>query len=110
MCGAPPFSGWYRALFFDANGKSFEFKPTVADVHTDPNGPAVLHVATGRPNLMVLVANTSCGLKAYAGPASSYFEFADPGFSRLTDEEWMSRLSTTDPARPAWTADFVVPK
>ncbi len=110
MCGGPPFSGWYRDLFWDATDTTFEFKPTVADVHTDPNEPAVLHVATGRPNLMVFVANTSCGTKAYAGPASSYFDFQEPGFTRLTDAEWMARLAATEPARPAWTSAFLVGK
>jgi hypothetical protein len=107
MCGSPPFSGWYRDLFFDANDTTFEFDPTVADVHTDPNSTDVLHVATGRADLMVMVADTTCGLKAYAGPASSYYEFREPGFARLTDEEWVARLGATEPDRPAWTSTFV---
>ncbi|MBL6975794.1 MAG: DUF3160 domain-containing protein [Deltaproteobacteria bacterium] len=109
MCGGPLFSGWYSDLFFQANEMTFEFKPTIADVHTDPNSSYVLHVGTGQANLMVLVADTSCGLKAYAGPASSYFELLEPGLNRLTDEDWKEMLVTDQrPPRPNWTEAFVV--
>ncbi len=96
-------------LFFEANSQTFEFKPTIADVHTDPNTSSVLHVGTGFADLMVLVANTSCGLKAYAGPASSYFERIQSGFHRMTDEEWTAQLAAGNiPDRPAWTSEFLV--
>jgi hypothetical protein len=108
VCGGPEFSGWYADLFYGVTDQTFEFKPTVADVHTDPNSTNVLHVATGHPDLMVFLANTSCGLKAYAGPASSYYEDLEPNYTRLTDEEWKNRLDAgPEPDRPAWTATFV---
>ena len=109
MCGGPAFTGWYSDLFFEANEMTFEFKPTIADVHTDPNSSYVLHVGTGGANLTVLVADTSCGLKAYAGPASSYFELLEPDFNRLTDEDWKETLLTDQrPPRPQWVEAFVV--
>lgn len=109
MCGGPIFSGWYSDLFFQANEMTFDFKPTIADVHTDPNSSYVLHVGTGQANLMVMVADTSCGLKAYAGPASSYFELLEPEFNRLTDEDWKEMLVTDQrPPRPDWVEAFVV--
>ena len=108
MCGGPLFTGWYPGLFYGAASDTFQFKPTVADVHTDPNSTNVLHVATGHPDLMVFLANTTCGLKAYAGPASSYYEDLEPNFTRLTDEDWMNRLAAgPEPDRPAWTGAFV---
>lgn len=108
MCGGPLFTGWYADLFYGATDETFLFKPTVADVHTDPNSTNVLHVATGHPDLMVFLANTSCGLKAYAGPASSYYEHLEPNFNRLTDEDWKNRLDAgPEPDRPAWTAGFI---
>jgi hypothetical protein len=64
--------------------------PTIADVHTDPGGntpPAVLHVATGLPRLMVMTADTCEGPRAYAGVAFSYHEVVT-GLDRLTDEDW----------------------
>ncbi|MBM4395862.1 MAG: DUF3160 domain-containing protein [Deltaproteobacteria bacterium] len=106
MCGGPPFTGWYRDLFFDASESTFEFKPTIADVHTDSNSTDVLHVGTGWANPMVFVADTSCGVKAYVGPVSSYFEHREPGFGRLTDEEWIGRVENAP--RPEWTGAFVV--
>lgn len=105
MCGEPPFSGWYAGLFYGVSDSTFQFKPTIADVHTDPNSTNVLHVGTGHPNLMVFVANTSCGSKAYAGPASSYFEHLEPGFARLTDEDWAGKVGLAP--RPEWTSAFV---
>ena len=56
--------------------------------------PNVLHVATGHPDLMVFLANTTCGLKAYAGPASSYYEDLEPNFNRLTDDDWKTTLNS----------------
>ena len=109
MCGGPMFTGWYSDLFFDANDETFQFKPTIADVHTDPNSTNVLHVGTGRANLMVLSVNTDCGTKTYAGPASSYYEVLQSDFKRHTDEEWKEIMNgDTLPDRPEWTKEFLV--
>lgn len=108
MCGGPPVGGWYSSLFYDASDMDFIFDPTIADVHTDPNAGEVLHVGTGYANLMVFVAESPCGLRAYAGPVSSYYEQIEGGFTRLTDEDWMQYFELDSPSRPAWTADFVL--
>jgi hypothetical protein len=109
MCGGPLFTGWYADLFFNSSDTTFEFKPTIADVHTDPNTESVLHVGTGRANLEVLTVNTHCGLKAYAGPVSSYYERVEGGFNRLTDEDWKETLNGAAlPPRPAWTNEFII--
>ncbi len=67
-------------------------------------------MGTGHPNLMVMAVETSCGLKAYAGPVSSYYEHFEDGFNRLTDEDWKNFMdSGAVPPRPDWTAEFVAP-
>jgi hypothetical protein len=109
MCGGPLFTGWYADLFFNAMDTTFEFKPTIADVHTDPNTESVLHVGTGRANLMVLSVETHCATRAYAGPVSSYYETIQGDFLRLTDEEWKATLDGDRlPDRPEWTSPFLV--
>ncbi len=108
MCGGPPVGGWYSELFYDSNDMDFIFDPTIADVHTDPNAGEVLHVGTGYANLMIFVAESPCGLRAYAGPVSSYYEQIEGGFTRLTDEDWLQQHDLDPPSRPAWTADFVL--
>jgi len=109
MCGGPLFTGWYSDLFFNAMDTTFEFKPTIADVHTDPNSESILHVGTGRANLMVLVVSTHCDTKAYAGPVSSYYETIEGNFNRLTDEDWKTTLNGDRlPDRPEWTSPFLV--
>jgi len=107
MCGSAPFSGWYTDLFYNVNDMTFDFDPTIADIHTDPNAGDILHIGTGKANAMVLIAETSCGLKAYVGPVSSYYKHIETGFNRLTDEDWKSLLTNTPPPRPEWTAGFV---
>ena len=92
MCGGPGFSGWYADLFYDAQTETFNFKPTVADVHTDPNSTDVLHVATGGANPMVVVVELPGGPRAFVGPVSSYYQFRESGFGRLTDAEWFAVL------------------
>lgn len=109
MCGSAPFSGWYKELFFDATDTTFDFEPTIADVHTDPNSTDILHVGTGYANPLILTVKTTCGLRAYVGPASSYYEHRETGFTRLTDEEWKGRLEgNLIPPRPSWTTSFIV--
>jgi hypothetical protein len=109
MCGAPAFAGWYAELFYDAGSETFNFKPTVADVHTDPNSTDVLHVATGGANPMVVVVQLPGGPRAFVGPVSSYYQFREPGFARLTDAEWLARYTGLEGfvQRPEWTQEFV---
>ena len=114
-CGEPVYSGWYPKLFLYGGDKAGEYKPTIADVHTNPNtgplpGPDVLHVATGRVNLMVLTAETCEGPEAYVGPVFSYYEIDLPEIRRLADSDWEAMLAVPAeiPARPEWTASFLV--
>ena len=109
MCGGPGFSGWYSDLFYNAHTETFNFKPTVADVHTDPNSTDVLHVATGGANPMVVVIDLPSGPRAFVGPVSSFYQFREPGFTRLTDAEWMTRYAGQQGfmPRPIWTDSFI---
>jgi hypothetical protein len=101
------YDGWYPELIF---GTSFvdedhpEFAPTIADVHTDPGPPAILHAGVGYPDLTVLTVQTDCGVKSYAGPTLSYHETVRPG--RMNDEEWAAELQAGGSARPGWTWEF----
>ncbi len=92
-----------------------QFKPTIIDVHTNPNtgqplpGPHILHVATGAIQLMVFTAETCQGPKAYVGPVYSYYEVVREEMARWSDSEWKARLESGDtPARPSWTSSFLV--
>jgi hypothetical protein len=110
--GPPRYDGWYPDLFY-ARGSLFEWKPTIADVHTDPESGSVLEVGVGDANFLVLaVDSAACGSghSVYVGPAYSYYEFTQPASSRMTDSEWETRLGTPGPPqRPAWTSPFVAP-
>jgi len=112
-CGEPVFSGWYTSLYI--SGDPSDWKPTIADVHTNPNqgplpGPNVLHVATGNANLMVLTTETCDGAEAFVGPVFSYYEVDVPEIKRLSDSEWKETITTGDmPVRPEWTSSFLVP-
>lgn len=109
-------NGWYPQLIYatfessrthdeEDSGDAMEPDAIVADVHTDPNGPAVLHVATGDPELGVFIAALpGCDAIAYVGPVASYHQFVTSGFTRLNDEEWnqLYRYGNS-PGRPDWT-------
>jgi hypothetical protein len=91
-------TGWYADLHFDPL-QAVEADPAITDVHTDVGGelpvarePSVLHVGTGMPRLMVVTVDSCAGPRAYAGVVSSYHETLEPGFSRLTDDEWKQRV------------------
>lgn len=115
-CGDPVAFGWYQELFYnDWSGASLKFDPTIADVHTQPTDEAgnlvghVLHVATGRPRLMIVTAETCTGPRAYVGLASSYFEQVTKDFERKTDESWAEDLDAHTPiADVPWMRDLIV--
>ncbi|HIA04100.1 MAG TPA: DUF3160 domain-containing protein, partial [Myxococcales bacterium] len=113
-CGGPSFTGRFPALYLNEMHAE-EFDPIIADVHTNPNddaplGPArVLHVGTGKANLMILTRQSCEGTRAYAGPVSSFYEHAKLGMDRLTDEEWKAKFSANEqPARPSWTSSYLI--
>lgn len=106
--GDPWQTGWYKDLFFDPVA-AIQLDPTIADVHTDAGGPApiprdpsVLHVGTGLPRPMIVSVDTCEGPRAYAGVVFAYHEHLEPGFSRLTDEEWLGRIQQAAPADVPW--------
>jgi hypothetical protein len=108
--------GWFPKLFFDQSDVR-DFKPTIADVHTQPTEPGgalvgrVLHVATGGPRPMVVVLD-GCGgekgARAFVGLVSSYYEKVTRDFDRMTDARWAKELAAT-PAPPdvPWMQDLI---
>lgn len=109
-------TGWYQGLFWLGADAALEWKPTIADVHTNPSEdgplapPDVLHVATGKPNLMVFTAETCDGARAFVGPVFSAYEVLPGGLERYTDSDWAAMLQGGQtPARPAWTKSFLAP-
>ena len=111
VCGGGDFqSGWYKKLFFDPFA-ALEPDPTIADVHTQPTDEAgnfvghVLHVGTGLPRVLVVVAEGCSGPRAYAGLASSYREKTTNDFERLDDPTWAAEWRG-EPEVP-WMQDLV---
>jgi hypothetical protein len=107
--------GWYARLFYTPS-RALEFDPVVADVHTQPTDEAgndvgrILHVATGRPRLMVTTADTCVGPRAYVGVVSSYYEPITEGWLRLTDSEWSARvegIGADKPEEVRWMTDLI---
>jgi hypothetical protein len=90
-------AGWYKQLFFDPSA-AMGPSPIVVDVHTQPTDESgamvgqVLHVGTGEPRAMVVVADTCSGPRAYAGLASTYLEKVTKNFDRLNDKRWAGAM------------------
>ncbi len=110
MCGVV-YSGWYPTLFFSSDSVS-AWKPTIADVHTNPNtgplpGPDVLHVATGHVSQLILTVDTCTGAETFVGPAFRYHEVDVHEIKRLSDEDWLAELKDgSAPPPPDWTQSF----
>jgi len=116
MSGMPPFSGWYADMYYIPEDAA-EGNYVIADVHTQPTDEMgnmvgrVLHVAVGKVNLGVFIAN--CPGKnyqpmAFIGPVMSYYEMITDDFERKTDEEWTELVqSNTVPERPDWVNSFL---
>jgi hypothetical protein len=114
-CGPPPrvVHGWYVDLYFDHD--PLTFAPTIADVHTQPEGPGgvvvgkVLHVGTGQPRLIVLNGGDREHIKPYVGAVSMFAQTVLPNFQRETDAEWLRQLwAGGNPEDVAWMRDVVV--
>ena len=102
-CGGPTitYSGWYPTLIY--NGAPASWEPTIADVHTGPDG--VLEVAVGDVDFLVAAIDNWGDRTAYVGPVYSYYEFESP--TRLTDGEWRKRVAASEvPPRPEWVRAF----
>jgi hypothetical protein len=77
----------------------------IADIASSRVGEqGILEVGTGRiDRIYVLVPDDQGAFQVAAGGVYSYYEFANPPGTRLTDEEWRASLDAGEqPERPAW--------
>jgi hypothetical protein len=100
--GPPRYYGWYTTLVYGE--KADKWRPTIADVHTDPESGSALEVGVGNVGFVVVAVDNGPDRAAYVGPISSFYEFRQPMAQRLTDEEWQKRITDRKiPPRPAFT-------
>jgi len=116
-------SGWYLNMIYNNTETSaLNIDPNIqetviADVHTQPTDKDgnvvgnVLHVATGKVNLGVFMANAPLpdGRKmAFIGPVMTYYEDITSNFKRHTDQEWRDSVAANNiPSRPGWTSVYL---
>ena len=106
--GPPRYDGWYPKLVY--GGDPAKYKPTIADVHTDPESGKVLEVGVGDVNFLIMAIDNGGDRAVYVGPVYSYYEFRQPASDRLTDQQWQARIRQGKlPPRPDWTASFQSP-
>ena len=110
-CGGPvtSYTGWYPRLYYSGKSGFDKYDALVADIHTAPTDAAgnpvgwVLHVGTGKVDIMVLNAATTDGRAiSYVGPVYRYYEYVSTNFKRLTDEEWRAMGENPPIARPTF--------
>ncbi len=84
----------------------------IADVATglSMDGTVVaLEEAIGQPAILYVVL-PGAPLRIGTGAVFSYYEFAVPVASRLTDEQWQALVESGNvPAAPEWTNSFIAP-
>jgi hypothetical protein len=101
--------GWYYDLF-EPRLELGDRRAMVADVHTQPADESgttvgrVLHIGTGLPRQMVVIAGPAGRERAYVGLASSYLERVTEGFDRLTDQRW--RREASQASAPSWLREI----
>ncbi len=104
--GTREYGGWYCDLFYPREGLE-DFRPTVADVHTNPRGSEVLEVGTGPVRLALVAVDNGEDRAVYVAPVSTYYEFRQAVDHRLSDEEFKSMLEHGQaPPQPEWTRAF----
>lgn len=114
--GPKRWDGWYPKLI--GINPVGTFKPTIADVHTQPKNPVtgeaakILHAGTGAFEVATVLVDCPGKKKcAYVGPVSSFYELVPPNQERLTDEAWKILLRTrkVQQTRPDWIKSFRLP-
>ncbi len=107
----PEWNGWYMDLLYIPEGETVEdaveWEPTIADVHTDPDGSRVLEVGTGDVHFVVAAIDNDGDTAVHVGPTFTYYAFTQPASDRLTDAQWQRRLRQKAPPRPAWITPLV---
>jgi hypothetical protein len=108
MCGAS-YTGWYPQMYYTGRLGFEKYDALIADIHTAPTDASgnfvgwVLHVGTGKIDMMVLNATTTDGRSmSYIGPVYRYYEYVSTNFKRLTDEEWQAMGDNPPIERPAY--------
>jgi hypothetical protein len=108
MCGAS-YTGWYPQLYYTGKRGFDTYDALVADIHTAPTDAYgnfvgwVLHVGTGKIDMMLLNSTTPDGRPmSYIGPVYRYYEYVSTNFKRLTDEEWRAMGENPPLARPSF--------
>ena len=112
--------GWYSDLV------DYDVTPAlIADLYTNPDpqmGPVgVLHTATGRPVVEVMLVGDGGQRTAYIGPSFTYMELlqSEGGLRRLDDQDWQTLCDPksylnpdsrgiTLPHAPEWVTSFRV--
>ena len=85
-----------------------EKSPLVADVHTNFLDNAALEEATGYPLVLYVAFVRDGKLQIFCGASYAYYEFTVPLAQRMTDEEWVNALDSSQaPPRPAWTDEWI---
>lgn len=122
--GTRNYDGWYAALYWNLGWtlepredrglggthphiEGGESEPIVVDVHTDVDHGKVLEVATGHPELLVVVIDQGDDVAVYGGPVSSFYAFEKPVMQRMTDEQWKDAIQEHAlPSRPAFARGY----
>lgn len=96
-------NGWYPQLI--VLGTPTEYKPTIADIFTDPQDQQVLEIGTGNVFPTVVTVETCMGPRAFVGLSLGYYETTTQNLTRLTDAQWQTMLPTAQP--PSWMAQVM---
>ncbi len=96
-----------KGIVIGVNDKGKE-TTLIADVHTDTNTNHVLEEAVGYVDLIIVAYQLPDGrILAGVGPVLSYYEFKQPLYNRLTNEQWRDILEKNQqPERPPWILSF----
>ena len=113
---------WYEVMHSELNTEyiSLQEHPSalVVDVAADPNG-AVLEVATGGPEEILVLVEIDGVPRIASGSVFSFYEFTQPLAERLTDGDWWRMIgknswdengnyvdARVDVPRPAWISRY----
>jgi hypothetical protein len=99
---------WLLEFFSEGWGVEEKSAMLVADVASDSNTARVLHEGTGHFNPLIVIYTPPGGEPiAGIGYVFSHYEFVEPNWNRLNDDEWADRLQQNPPPRPVWSSGFL---
>jgi hypothetical protein len=99
----------YFANYGKVTGQDIKMPPVPVIAAVSGGGNDVLQAGVGKVDRIYVVVPIDGKLAIAQGGVFTFYEFKQPRSNRLTDEDWVKRLSSNPPDMPPYTTNYILP-